>query len=69
MERAANRARGHDHFYAMGWGGQFIVCVPDFDLVVVATCDCTGVSDKEARRNWHDIFFTIMDSILPAVQE
>jgi CubicO group peptidase (beta-lactamase class C family) len=63
------QAHGHNHFFAMGWGGQFIVCVPDYDLVVVATCNWRGVSDTEARQHWYDIFIIIMDDILPAVKE
>ncbi len=63
------QAHGHNHFFAMGWGGQFIVCVPDFDLVVVATCNWRGVSDNDARQHWYNIFMNIMDDILPAVRE
>ena len=63
------QAHGHNHFYAMGWGGQFIVCVPDYDLVVVATCNWRGVYDNDARQHWYDIFVIIMDEILPAVRE
>lgn len=63
------QAHGHNHFFAMGWGGQFIVCVPDFDLVVVATCKWSGVSREAAGQHWYDIFITIMDNILPAVKE
>ena len=62
------QARGHNHFFAMGWGGQFIVCVPDFNLVVVATCKWQGVSSGQARQNWYDIFVIIMEDILPAVK-
>lgn len=62
------QAHGHNHFYAMGWGGQFIVCVPDFNLVV-ATCEWQGVSSEQARQHWYDIFIIIMDNILPAVKE
>jgi CubicO group peptidase (beta-lactamase class C family) len=63
------QAHVHNHFYAMGWGGQFIVCVPDFDLVVVATCKWSGVSSEAAGQHWYDIFITIMDNILSAVKE
>jgi hypothetical protein len=53
----------------MGWGGQFIVCVPDFNLVVVATCKWQGVSNEQARQNWYDIFVIIMEEILTAVKK
>ena len=62
------QARGRNHFFAMGWGGQFIVCVPDFNLVVVATCKWQGVSNEQARQNWYDIFVIIIENILPAVK-
>jgi len=62
------QAHGHEHFYAMGWGGQFIVCVPDFDLVVVATCEWRGVSRTAAEQHWYDIYIIIMENILPAVE-
>jgi CubicO group peptidase (beta-lactamase class C family) len=63
------QAHGHNHFFAMGWGGQFIICVPDHDLVVVATCNWSGVPDNEARQHWYEIFVIIMDNILTAVKE
>ena len=63
------QARGHNHFYAMGWGGQFIVCVPDFDLVVTATCEWRGVADYDAHQHWLDIFLIIMDEIVTAVYQ
>ncbi len=63
------QAHGHKIFYAMGWGGQFIVNVPDFNLVVVATCKWQGVSSTQARQNWYDIFIVVMDDILPAIKK
>lgn len=62
-------AHNRNHYYAMGWGGQFIVCVPELDLVVVTTCEWRGVSSSQARQNWYDIFMLIMDSIIPAVRD
>ncbi len=61
------QAHGHDLFFAMGWGGQFIVCVPDLNLVVAATCKWRGVSSGAAGMHWYDIFIIIMDNIVPAV--
>jgi len=63
------QAYGHDHFYAMGWGGQFIVCVPDFNLVIAAACQWSGISEAEANQHWFDIFMIIMDDIITAVNE
>jgi hypothetical protein len=53
----------------MGWGGQFIICVPDLDFVVVATCKWRGVSSEVARQHWIDIYLILMDDILPAVEK
>ena len=63
------QAHGHNHFFAMGWGGQFIICVPDLDLVVAATCKWSGISSELAQQHWLNIIVTIMDNILPAVKE
>lgn len=58
----------HDIFYAMGWGGQFIVCVPDLDMVVCATCTWSGFSAAAAGEHWVSIIDTIMGFIIPAVR-
>ena len=63
------QAHDHDLFYAMGYGGQFIVCVPDFDLVVAVACEWSGILAVAANQHWYDIFVIIMDDILPAVNE
>ncbi len=63
------QAHGHDHFFAMGWGGQFIVCVPDFDLVVTAGCQWTGILEEVAVQNLIDILTIIMEDITTAVNE
>ena len=60
---------GYSFQMAMGWGGQYIVCVPDLDLVVCATCEWIGVSANEAGEHWFDIITTIMEDIIPAVNE
>lgn len=63
------KVHGHDHYYASGWGGQFIVCVPDFNFVIVATCEWKGISDEQANQNWYGIFDIIIADILTAVKE
>ena len=63
------QAHGHDHFFAMGWGGQFLVCVPDFQLVVAAACQWGGISVDQASQNLFDIFMIIMDDIITAMNE
>jgi len=56
--------RDHSFYFANGYGGQFIVVVPDFKLVVVATANWR-YSDQEAGQYWYQIIQTIMDDILP----
>ena len=42
-----------DYFFANGWGGQFIVVVPDIKLVVVATNVWSGVPVATANAQWY----------------
>lgn len=50
----------HDTFRAQGFGGQFVLVVPDFDLVVVATSDPTA---KDGAGAVH----LIQEQVIPAV--
>jgi CubicO group peptidase (beta-lactamase class C family) len=63
------QAHGHPLFFGMGWGGQFVVCVPDLDLVVAASCRWQGVSTDDAGQHWYSIVSTIMEVVIPAVRE
>jgi CubicO group peptidase (beta-lactamase class C family) len=60
--------RGHQTFMAMGYGGQFIFCVPQLNLVVVSQC-LWNVGDQQAAENWMTIIDLIVDQILPTVRE
>jgi hypothetical protein len=57
---------GHKYIFAMGWGGQFIVIVPDFNLVVAATNEWSGISSTTAGDQWYRTIDLIMTLILPA---
>ena len=47
---------GHETPYAWGYGGQFIVLVPDFDLVVVTTSSSYPGPDRRAHtRRMYDL--------------
>ena len=59
--------RGYQTFMAMGYGGQFIFCVPPLDLMVISQC-LFNVSDQQADENWMTIIDTIINQILPAVR-
>lgn len=72
LRRHARSRRHHDRYYGYGWwieqtagfdtpyawgyGGQFIVLVPDLDLVVVATSDSTPADNRRShRRRLHEM--------------
>jgi CubicO group peptidase (beta-lactamase class C family) len=58
---------GHRYYMAMGWGGQFIVIVPDQDLVVTATCWTSDITYQQAGEHWMSIIQIIFKQILPCV--
>ena len=60
-------AGGHSYYMAMGWGGQFIIIVPDQQLVVTATCWTSNLTDQQAGEHWMSIIQIIFEDILPAV--
>jgi CubicO group peptidase (beta-lactamase class C family) len=60
-------AGGHRYYMAMGWGGQFIIIVPDLQLVVTATCWTSDLTDQQAGEHWMSINQIIFEKILPCV--
>jgi CubicO group peptidase (beta-lactamase class C family) len=58
---------GHRYYMAMGWGGQFIIIVPDIQLVVTATCWTSGLDWQQAGEHWTEIIQIIFEKILPCV--
>jgi len=58
---------GHRYLMAMGWGGQFIVVVPDQNLVVTATCWTSDITYQQAGEHWMSIIQIIFKQILPCV--
>ena len=58
---------GHRYYMAMGWGGQFIIIVPDLQLVVTATCWTSGLDWQQAGEHWSSIIKIIIEKIFPAV--
>ncbi len=60
-------ASGHRYYMAMGWGGQFIFVVPDWKLVVTATCWTSNLTDQQAGEHWTSIIRIIFEKIFPAV--
>ncbi len=55
----------HEYFFANGYGGQFIVVVPDLSLVVVATNVWSNVSVDTASQQWYSTIDLIMNRIVP----
>lgn len=60
------RLTHYDYYFANGYGGQFIIVVPDLALIVVTTCDW-HYSASLAGQHWFDIITLIMEEIIPAV--
>jgi CubicO group peptidase (beta-lactamase class C family) len=55
----------HRYFFANGYGGQFIVVVPDLRLIVVATNQWSGVASDVASEQWYSTLSVIMNNIIP----
>jgi CubicO group peptidase (beta-lactamase class C family) len=56
-------AYSHDYYFANGYGGQFIVVVPDLHLIVIATNIWNGVSITTANAQWYSTLDIIMNKI------
>jgi CubicO group peptidase (beta-lactamase class C family) len=58
---------GHRYFMAMGWGGQFIIIIPDLQLIVTATCWTSDITEQQAGQHWMSIIGIIFEKVLPCV--
>ncbi len=58
-------AHNHDYFFANGYGGQFIVIVPDSNLIVIATNNWSGVPTTTANEQWYNTIDMIINEIIP----
>jgi CubicO group peptidase (beta-lactamase class C family) len=58
---------GYDVAYAWGYGGQFIILVPDLELVVVATSSSTPDNNRRGHRR--EVQDLVESLIIPAVAE
>jgi CubicO group peptidase (beta-lactamase class C family) len=61
----ARNARGHDVYFAWGYGGQYIFIVPDLELTVVTTSDAVSPREGDHNRTLHRL---IDDLLIPAAE-
>lgn len=59
----------YEFYFANGYGGQFIVVVPDAQLVVVTQCQPNGFTRNEADLHWYTILSTVVGTVLPAAKQ
>jgi CubicO group peptidase (beta-lactamase class C family) len=55
----------HNYYFANGYGGQFIVVVPDINLIVIATNKWSGLLLETAKQQWYNTIDMILNSIIP----
>lgn len=56
---------GHSYFFANGYGGQFIVVVPDLQLIVIATNNWENVPSATLSKQWYSTISLIINKIIP----
>ncbi|MGC8595945.1 MAG: hypothetical protein ACP5MI_10135 [Candidatus Kryptoniota bacterium] len=54
-------------FMALGWGGQYVLCIPYLNMIVVTTAN-PDVSWSEGDAHMSSVLTLIVDYILPAVK-
>jgi CubicO group peptidase (beta-lactamase class C family) len=58
----------HEFYFANGYGGQFVVIVPEKRMVVTTQCQPSGYSRDEAEMHWYQVLNTVVEQIIPAAQ-
>ena len=56
----------YEFYFANGYGGQFIVIVPETRMVVVTQCQPSGYTRDEADTHWYIILSTVVERVIPA---
>jgi CubicO group peptidase (beta-lactamase class C family) len=56
---------GHQAYYAWGFGGQYIIVVPDLELVVVTTSATTVAEDRRSHRR--SLFELVEDLVIDPI--
>lgn len=62
-----NNGMTYDVFFANGYGGQFIVVVPELELVVVATSEWRLLGNTSGQQ-WYNVMSLIMNGVLDCVE-
>lgn len=60
------QSENRDFAFANGYGGQFIVVIPEINLIVVATNQWSGVGATVANDQWYRTLDIIINRIFPA---
>ncbi len=63
-----DRAPDREAFFAWGYGGQFVYCVPALKLVIVTTTDASTLTNDTRAAVEKDLLTLIIDRIIPAVR-
>lgn len=58
------RHHNQNFMMAMGWGGQFIIVVPGFNLVITASNSTSGLTNTSAGLQWQNTVDLIMTRVL-----
>lgn len=59
---------GYKYYMAMGWGGQFIFILPEYNTVITATCWTSDLDWQHAGEHWTQIIRIIVEKIFPAIR-
>jgi CubicO group peptidase (beta-lactamase class C family) len=56
-----------DYYFANGYGGQFIIVVPELDLVMVATSEWRNLGNTSGQQ-WYNVMSLIQNDVLDCVE-
>ena len=60
-------SQGHETFVGLGYGGQFILIIPDLDMIVVATSAWDAKTNPDRFKHYLSFFDLVDNYIIPAV--
>jgi CubicO group peptidase (beta-lactamase class C family) len=58
----------YEFYFANGYGGQFIVVVPETRMVVVTQCQPSGYTRDQADQHWYETLSTVVQTVIPAAR-